>query len=95
MRAIEPTLESFVAELRKSVGFFEQRYPGTPVSGILLSGFASVIPKLGEYIGHKTNIATVYADPWHGVSVSGDTEQLAAIRAEFAVAVGLAERGER
>lgn len=92
VRALESTLDGFASELSKSVKFFETRYPSVPVGGVLLSGYASVIPELGSYIGQKTGLTTTLADPWQNVDVPAGDQKLAAIRAEFATAVGLAQR---
>jgi type IV pilus assembly protein PilM len=94
--AVENVLEGFAAELTKSIKFFQTRYPNTPVGGILLSGYASVIPKFGEYVTAKTGVASAQANPWQKVRVpQGDQQQLASIATEFAVAVGLAQRGNK
>ena len=94
--AVENVLEGFAAELTKSIKFFQTRYPNAPVGGILLSGYASVIPKFGEYVTAKTGVASVQANPWQKVRVpQGDQQQLAAIATEFATAVGLAQRSNR
>lgn len=91
--AVEGVLEGFAAELVKSIKFFQTRYPSTPMGGILLSGYASAIPKFGEYVTAKTGAASVYANPWQKVHVSeSDQQQLAAIATEFSTVVGLAER---
>ena len=95
-RAVEGVLEGFTAELIKSIKFFQTRYPSTPVGGILLSGYASVIPKFGEYVTAKTGIASAQANPWQKVKVNqGDQQQLATIATEFATAVGLAQRSNK
>jgi type IV pilus assembly protein PilM len=92
-RAVENVLEGFAAELTKSIKFFQTRYPNTPVGGILLSGYASVIPKFGEYVTAKTGVASAQANPWQKVRVpQADQQQLTAIATEFATAVGLAQR---
>jgi type IV pilus assembly protein PilM len=92
-RAIESTLDNFAAELVKSIKFFQTRYPNTPVGGILLSGFAAVVPQFGEYITAKTGVASTIANPWQKVRVSqSDQQQLSAIASEFATVIGLAQR---
>lgn len=92
-RAIEGTLDNFAAELVKSIKFFQTRYPNTPVGGILLSGFAAVVPQFGEYVTAKTGIASTVANPWQKVRVAqNDQQQLATIASEFATVIGLAER---
>lgn len=93
-RAIESTLDAFATELTKSVKFFQTRYPNTPVSGILLSGYAAVVPQFGEYVTAKTGVPSTVANPWAKVRVSQtDQQQLAAVASEFATVIGLAERG--
>jgi type IV pilus assembly protein PilM len=95
-RAVENVLEGFAAELTKSIKFFQTRYPNTPVGGILLSGYASVIPKFGEYVTAKTGVASAQANPWQKVRVpQTDQQQLVAIATEFATAVGLAQRSNK
>ncbi len=92
-RAIESTLDGFAAELVKSIKFFQTRYPNIPVAGLLLSGYAGVIPMFGEYVTAKTSVQASIANPWQKVQVSqSDQQQLAAIAAEFATAIGLAQR---
>jgi type IV pilus assembly protein PilM len=94
--ALETVLDGFAAELTKSIKFFQTRYPSAPVGGILLSGYASAIPKFGEYVTSKTGVQSLQADPWQKVHVSqGDQQQLATVATEFAVAVGLAQRSNK
>src|SRR5690606_33113914 len=91
-RALESVLDGFAAELTKSIKFFQTRYPSTPVGGIFLSGYASAIPKFGEYVAAKTTVNTSLANPWQKVKVSqSDQQQLTAITTEFATVVGLAQ----
>lgn len=92
-RAIEATLDSFAVELTKSIKFFQTRYPNTPVGGILLSGFGSVLPGFSEYISAKTSIQSSLANPWQRVQVSQTHQsQLASVASEFATVIGLAQR---
>jgi Tfp pilus assembly PilM family ATPase len=92
-RSIEPMMGNFASELVKSIKFFQTRYPNTPVGGILLSGFAAVIPQFGEYLASKTGIPSSIANPWQRVNVSQtDQQQLGSIASEFAAVIGLAQR---
>ena len=92
-RAVESTLENFATELTKSIKFFQTRYPNTPVGGILLSGFASVVPQFGNYVTAKTGVPSAVANPWQKVRVSqADQQQLLSVAAEFATVIGLAQR---
>lgn len=92
-RAIEATLDNFAVELTKSIKFFQTRYPSTPVGGIMLSGYGAVVPGFAEYVASRTGIQAGMANPWQKVQVAqGDQQQLATVAAEFATAVGLAQR---
>ncbi len=92
-KALDMPLENFASEITKSVNFFRAKYPNINVGGTLLSGFAGVIPFLGEYIEAKTQIPTSEGLPWQKVRVTQQQQQaLSQVAAEFAVAIGLAER---
>ena len=92
-RALDSTLENFASELTKSVRFFQAKYPNVNVGGVVLSGFAGVIPFMAEYIESKIGIKTIQGNPWQMVRVTPQQQQaLAQVAAEFAVAIGLAER---
>ena len=92
-RALDMTLESFASELSKSIRFFQTKYPSVKVGGIVLSGFAGVIPFISEYIEAKTSVSTSQGNPWQLVRITTDQQQaLSQVASEFAVAIGLAER---
>lgn len=92
-RALDTTLENFANELQKSVRFFQTKYPKVSFGGIVLSGYAGVIPFIAEYIEAKINVRTVQGNPWQMVNVtSGQQQALINVASEFAVAIGLAER---
>lgn len=92
-KALDATLESFAAELGKSMRFFKSEYMNAPVGGIVLSGFAGMIPFIAEYIEAKTNVPTTQGNPWQMVRVTPEQQQvLRPVASEFAVAIGLAER---
>ena len=95
IRALESTLDVFTSELTKSQKFFETRYPSVQVAGLLLSGYAMVVPELGTYISQKTNLSATNADPWQHVTVPKGDGQFEAVRSGFAVATGLAQRSEK
>ncbi|MBR2864544.1 type IV pilus assembly protein PilM [Candidatus Saccharibacteria bacterium] len=95
-KALDGNLDSFAQELMKSVRFFQNKYVGAPVLGIVLSGFAGVIPFIAEYIEVKTSIQTVQGNPWQLVQVTPEQQQaLMGVASEFAVAIGLAERSNQ
>jgi len=95
-KALDQTLENFASELTKSIRFFQTKYPNVPIDGIVLSGFAGVIPFMSEYIEAKTGFKTIQGNPWQMVRVTPQQQQaLSQVAAEFAVAIGLAERSNK
>ncbi len=92
-KALDGNLDTFAQELTKSVRFFQNKYIGAPVLGIVLSGFAGMIPFIAEYIEVKTNVQTIQGNPWQLVQVTPEQQRaLISVASEFAVAIGLAER---
>ena len=92
-RALDVTLETFATELTKSAKFFQSKYLNIKVGGIVLSGYAGMIPFVAEYVEAKTGIPTSQGNPWQAVRVTPEQQSsLMNVASEFAVAIGLAER---
>lgn len=93
-RALESTAEQFASEATKSIKFFQTRYPSVTVSSMIVSNYGVTIPQLSEYLAGKTGIRAELGNPWQRVRVSpGDQANLQPLSSQFAVAIGLAERG--
>ncbi len=93
-RALDTTVDQFATELIKSIKFFQTKYPNVPIDSLLLSGYATTIPAFSNYLADKTSLRAELASPWQKVKISSnDQTALGAAAAQFAVAVGLAERG--
>ena len=86
-------LDNFASELTKSVRFFQTKYINGKVGGIVLSGYASMIPLFSEYIEAKTRVSAMKGNPWQFVRTTEDQQRaLMSVASEFAVAIGLSER---
>ena len=86
-------LEGYAAELTKSARFFQTKYLGASVGGVILSNYASMVPLFLEYIEAKTSIPTMRGNPWQFVRTSASQQKdLGSISDEFAVVIGLSER---
>ena len=93
MRTLSAHLETFASELGKSVRFFQTKYINGKVGGILLSGYAGMIPLFAEFIESKINIPTAKGNPWQFVRTTSEQQRaLMPVASEFAVAIGLSER---
>lgn len=93
IRSVSPVMENFANEVVKSIKFFQGRYPDVPIGGLLVSGFAAIIPQFSDFIATKTGVPTAIANPWQRVKVSNlAQQQLAPYAFEFATVLGLAQR---
>jgi type IV pilus assembly protein PilM len=93
LRAIDTSLSDFAAELMKSINFFRSKYTDVKLGGVVLAGFAAVIPGMPEYLQAKMGMSVVRGNPWQAVKLTPEQQQkIAPVASEFAVAVGIAER---
>ena len=92
-KILNPSLDNYASELAKSVRFFQSKYLNGKVGGIILSGYASMIPLFSEYIEAKTSIPTIKGNPWQLVRTTPEQQHaLMPVASEFAVVIGLSER---
>lgn len=92
-KVLNTHLDNYAAELAKSVRFFQTKYINGKVGGIVLSGYASMIPLFSEYIEAKTRIPAMNGNPWQLVRTTPEQQQaLMSVASEFAVVIGLSER---
>ena len=86
-------LDNYASELAKSVRFFQTKYIGGKVGGIVLSGYAGMIPLFPEYMEAKTGVPTMRGNPWQLVRTTPEQQRaLVNVASEFAVVIGLSER---
>lgn len=92
-QAISGTVDLLTTEITKSIKFFQNRYTGTKIEQIVVTGGAAVVPEFPLYLAEKFGLAVEIGNAWRGVSYSKDREnELAKISNQFSVVVGLAER---
>lgn len=91
--ALQATVDGLVGDIEKSIKFFTTRYTDVPVSKIIMTGRASVLPEFPLYIVNKTNIAVEIGNAWQNVSYpEASHNELMSVANQYAVATGLAER---
>ncbi|NCU30260.1 type IV pilus assembly protein PilM [Candidatus Saccharibacteria bacterium] len=96
MQALENVVEQFMSEVSKSAKFFDGKYPGIPISTVILTDAGLSVPGFAQHITDKTGLSVVSGNPWSRVNVSqADQQKIQDISATFAVCVGLAMRNER
>jgi type IV pilus assembly protein PilM len=91
--AIINTIETLMAEIEKSIKFFQGRYPNTQLERIIVTGGASSLPEFPLYIANRFGISVEIGNAWRNVSFPASKQnELLATSSHFAVATGLAER---
>ena len=92
-KAIIGTIDGLMAEIDKSIKFFQERYPATKLERIIVTGGASVLPEFPLYVANRFGINVEVGNAWRNVNYPAERQnELMAVSNQFAVAVGLAER---
>jgi type IV pilus assembly protein PilM len=93
--AILGTVDILTGEIDKSIKFFQNRYPQTPVARMIVTGGASALPEFPLYLANKFAVEVEIGNAWRNVSFAPERQnELLAVSNHFGVATGLAERAE-
>jgi len=93
--AIISTVDLLVAEVEKSIKFYQSRYADKPLERIIVTGGAATLPEFPVYLANKFTINVEIGNSWKNISYpQARQNELLAVSNYFAVAAGLAERGE-
>jgi type IV pilus assembly protein PilM len=87
-QALQGITNSFVAELSKSIKYYQSQNPTNPLKRIVLAGGASQLPGLTQYLTAQLTTEVLLADPFYAVK----GEAPATNRQAFAVTMGLLMR---
>ncbi len=94
-QAIISTVDLLVAEIEKSIKFFQTRYVNMPVQRIIVTGGASRLPEFPLYLANKFGISIEIGNAWRNTSFDPSRQnELLSVSNYFGVATGLAERKE-
>ncbi len=92
-KALLHTVDTLVSEIEKSIKFFSTRYNKQPVSKIIVTGRASILPDFPVYLVNKTNIAVEIGNAWLNTTYPQQNHNdLMSVANQYAVASGLAQR---
>ncbi|MBP9853203.1 type IV pilus assembly protein PilM [Candidatus Saccharibacteria bacterium] len=92
-QAVIGTVDQLVAEVDKSIKFFQTRYSGAKIERVIVTGGASSVPELPLYMANKLGVQVEIGNAWKNVSFANSRQnELLAVSNHFGVAAGLAER---
>lgn len=93
--AIGPLLNKLVAEIQRSLDYYESTIRKKPITRIFLSGGACRLKNLDKFLAEKLNVGVEFTDPFKRIVIPEkdfDPAYVADQAAVFAVGVGLALR---
>jgi type IV pilus assembly protein PilM len=94
-QAIISTVELIIAEIDKSLKFFQTRYTGSKIERITVTGGASALPEFPIYLANKYGVNIEIGNAWRNlVFPQSQQNELLGVANYFGVAAGLAERNE-
>jgi len=90
-QATEPILNSILAEIRKSIVYYTQKYKDEePVRQILLSGGTAKLPGIEVFFANNSGIETAIANPWKVLAPQQIPKDVLDNAADYTISVGLA-----
>jgi type IV pilus assembly protein PilM len=92
-RATEPILNSILAEIKKSIVFYSQKYKDdSPIRQIILCGGTAKLPGIELFFANNSGIETGIANPWKVLVSQEVPKEILDNASDYAIAVGLAMR---
>jgi type IV pilus assembly protein PilM len=92
LTAFRPIMDTIIEEIRRAIGFFEEKQKGDHIEAILLSGGSAKLPGLVPFIAESLGVEVQIANPWVGITKDNRFSILNSEGPLFSVAVGLALR---
>lgn len=66
VKALEPTLDQIIKEVRRTIRYYEERYGAErPISQVVTLGGGANMPGLSEYLIDRLRIPVRHGEPWH------------------------------
>lgn len=90
--AFRPIMDTLIGEIRRAIGFFEERQKGDHIEVILLSGGSAKLPGIVPFFAESLGVEVQTANPWVGITKDARFSVLDGEGPLFSVAVGLALR---
>lgn len=91
--SLKPIFSVIVEEIKRSITFFQSKFPEEPISAIILSGGSAKLPGLVSSLAEIIGLETQIGNPW--TRVVKDPKRFVRLDEEgavFVVAIGLAMR---
>ncbi len=91
-KAAQPILALIIAEMRKAIAFYNEKYPTDPIRQVILSGGGAKLPGLTTFYTNAIGLETRIASPWKILVAQEVPKDIVDNASLYNVAVGLAIR---
>lgn len=92
LTSVKPIMDTIIAEVKRAVAFYQEKYKEEQVGVVILSGGTAKVPGMVVYVAENLGIEVQIANPWLGIVREERFRVLEAEGPVFSVAVGLALR---
>lgn len=90
-RALQPTLEKIIKEIRRMLRYYEERYGSSkPIKQIVTLGGGANMPGLSEYLTENLRMAVRHGDPWQFIDTKKVKVPSSSEKSMYTNALGLA-----
>lgn len=89
-KASKPILMSILAEIKKALAFYNEKYKGEVIRQILLSGGTAKLPGLDLFFAENCGVEAAIANPWKILADHELHKEAADNTTDYTIAVGLA-----
>ncbi len=91
-RATEPVLSSLLAETKKALAYYNEKYTDDTIKQIILSGGTAKLPGFNTFLATNIGIEINIANPWKVLVAQDVPREIIDDAPSYSVAVGLAMR---
>ena len=89
-KATEPIMSSILAEVKKAIIYYSQKYKDSRIEQIILSGATAKIPGFDKYFAQGSGVETVVANPWKILANQNIPKEILSSGPDYSIAIGLA-----
>ena len=93
--AVKPIMDTLVAEMKRALAYYQEKYKDDHVQSVLLSGGTARLPGMVIYLAQALGVEVQLANPWAGIARDARFNVLTPEGPNFCVAVGLALKTSR
>lgn len=92
-KSLKPLIDSIISEMKKGIGFYDEKNPNDKLGVVVLSGGTSLLPGLVPYFAQELGVETQVGNPLGAISANKKGNSINQSEASlYTVSIGLAMR---